>query len=237
MLIAGIDDAGRGPIIGPLVIAGVLIDEKDMHKLKNLGVKDSKVLSPKRREFLAVEIRKLAVKCHWELLSPAEIDKVVETGRRLHRLNRLEADTMARVINVLKPDVAYVDASDVMAERFGQHIIEKLSFRVKIVSEHRADATYPVVSAASIIAKVQRDQVIMKLAEKYAYIGDIGSGYASDPRTIIFLEKWFSRFRTYPEFVRKSWKPAKELKGNADRKQTKLQLQRELSPPSDFLRE
>lgn len=216
MLVAGVDDAGRGPIIGPLLIAGVLMDEKDLPKLKELGVKDSKMLSPHRREELAVEVRRLALKCHVVSLSPAEIDKVVETGLKLHRLNRLEAQTMARVIEALKPAVAYVDASDVKADRFKEHIEEKLSFKLKIVSEHKADVKYPIVSAASIIAKVERDHAIEKLKEKYANVGDLGSGYASDQTTIQFLEKWISRYSTYPEFVRKSWKPARKIKNKAE---------------------
>jgi len=220
MLIAGVDDAGRGPIIGPLVIAGVLFAEEDLRKLKPLGVKDSKVLSPRRRETLAIEIRRLAVKYHVESLSPAEIDKVVETRRRLHKLNRLEAHTMAKVIEVLKPDVAYVDASDVIAERFKEHIMEKLPFPVRIVSEHKADATYPVVSAASIIAKVERDSAIQKLKDRY---GDLGSGYVTDPKTLEFLEKWLAKHGSYPEFVRRSWKPAKELRSNAGARQMKFE--------------
>jgi len=223
MLIAGVDDAGRGPIIGPLVIAGVLIDEKNLVKLKELGVKDSKQLSPQRREQLAAEIKKLAIKYHVESLSPAEIDKVVETGRKLHKLNRLEAHTMAKVIEVLKPDIAYVDASDVIADRFKEHIVEKLPFRVKIVSEHKADVKYPIVSAASIIAKVERDRAIAELKEKYRKLGEVGSGYATDPKTIGFLEKWLAEFGSYPEFVRKSWKPAKKLRMKAQTEQTKLE--------------
>jgi len=152
MRIVGVDDAGRGAVIGPLVIAGVLIDEKNLPRLRELGVRDSKRLSPHRREQLAEEIKKLVLKYHIIKLLPPEIDKVVETGRKLHRLNRLEAQTMAKVITVLKPDIAYVDASDVLADRFKDHIEEILSFDVQIVSEHKADAKYPVVSAASIIA-------------------------------------------------------------------------------------
>jgi len=222
MLIAGVDDAGRGPIIGPLMIAGVLIDDKDTEKLRELGVKDSKLLSPHSRERLADQIRRLVVKYHVVSLSPSEIDRVVQTGGRLRRLNRLEALTMAKVIEVLKPVVAYVDASDVFADRFKEHIVEKLSFKVDIISEHKADAKYPVVSAASIIAKVERDHAVEKLREKYRSMGDMGSGYASDPRTIRFLENWFARFGSYPEFVRKSWKPAKKLRKDAEAKQTRL---------------
>lgn len=219
MQIAGVDDAGRGPIIGPLVIAGVLLDEKDLPKLLDLGVKDSKCLSPRRREELAAEIKKLALKYHVAMLSPAEIDRVVETGKKLHKLNRLEAQTMAKVITILKPDAAYVDASDVVADRFKFHIAENLTFKVQIISEHKADVKYPIVSAASIIAKVERDRVISELQDKY---GNMGCGYATDPDTLKFLEKWVRKFGSYPDFVRKSWKPAKRLKTKAETEQTKL---------------
>jgi ribonuclease HII len=219
MQIAGVDDAGRGPIIGPLVIAGVLLDDKDLSRLVDSGVKDSKRLSPRRREELAAEIKKLALKYHVAMLSPTEIDIVVETGKKLHKLNRLEAQTMAKVITILKPDVAYVDASDVLADRFKQHIAENLTFKVQIISEHKADAKYPIVSAASIIAKVERDRALSALQEKH---GNMGCGYATDPNTIKFLEKWIRKFGSYPDFVRKSWKPAKRLKMEAEAEQTKL---------------
>ena len=219
MQIAGVDDAGRGPIIGPLVIAGVLFDEKDLPKLMDLGVKDSKRLSPRRREELAAQIKELALKYHVAMLSPAEIDRVVETGKRLHKLNRLEAQTMAKVITILKPDVAYVDASDVLADRFKQHIAENLTFKVKIMSEHKADVKYPIVSAASILAKVERDRALSALQEKY---GNMGCGYPTDSSTIKFLENWIRKFGSYPDFVRKSWKPAKRLKREAEAEQAKL---------------
>jgi len=219
MQIAGVDEAGRGPILGPLVIAGVLLDEKNLYQLMDLGVKDSKRLSPRRREELAAEIKELALKYYVAMLSPAEIDRVVETGKKLHKLNRLEAQTMAEVITILKPDVAYVDASDVLADRFKQHIAENLTFNVRIISEHKADVKYPIVSAASIIAKVERDRALSALQEKY---GNMGCGYATDSKTIKFLENWIRKFGSYPDFVRKSWKPAKRLKMEAEAKQTKL---------------
>jgi ribonuclease HII len=219
MQIAGVDEAGRGPIIGPLAIAGVLLDEKNLPKLIGLGVKDSKLLSPRRREELAAEIKKLVLKYHVAMLSPTEIDRVVETGKKLHKLNRLEAQTMAKVITILKPDVVYVDASDVLPDRFKQHIVENLTFKVQIISEHKADVNYPIVSAASIIAKVERDRALSALQDKY---GNIGCGYATDPDTIKFLEFWITKFGSYPDFVRKSWKPAKRLKGKAEAEQTKL---------------
>jgi ribonuclease HII len=219
MQIAGIDDSGRGPVIGPLVIAGVLLDKKDLPRLSDLGVKDSKCLSRRRREKLFEEIKKLVLKYHVIKLSPAEIDKVVRSGRKLHKLNRLEAKTMARVIENLQPDIAYVDASDVLPERYKYHIMEHLPFNVKIISEHKADAKYPIVSAASIIAKVERDKVISKLTAKY---GDMGCGYATDPKTLEFLEKWMRKFGSYPDFVRLSWKTATRIKREMEATQTKI---------------
>ncbi|MCD6446050.1 ribonuclease HII [Candidatus Bathyarchaeota archaeon] len=219
MLIAGVDDAGRGSVIGPLVIAGVLMKEENLPKLVQLGVRDSKVLSPQRREKLAVEVKRLALKYSVIKLSPNEIDVVVQTGRKLHKLNRLEAQTMAKVIEELKPDIAYVDASDVLEERFKQHILECLSVKVEIISEHKADSKYPIVSAASIIAKVERDREIAELKKKY---GDFGCGYPTDKKTINFLKECLEKFGKYPNFVRKSWKPAKRVKSQNDKNQTKL---------------
>ena len=152
-------------------------------------------------------------------MPPIEIDIVVNTGRKLHKLNRLEAQTMAKVIEVLRPELAYVDASDVLADRYKEHIAEKIPFKVKIISEHKADIKYPIVSAASIIAKVERDKAISELQEKY---GNLGSGYPADQKTIDFLKRWINRYKTYPDFVRKSWKTAKRLKNEAGIKQTKL---------------
>lgn len=219
MLVAGVDDAGRGAVIGPLVIAGILAREEDLPGLKELGVKDSKLLSPHRREVLAVEIRRIVVKFDVVKLSPREIDVVVNSGRKLHKLNYLEAQTMARVIEALRPDKVYVDASDVLEERFKQHILECMSFRVDIVSEHKADRNYVAVSAASIIAKVERDKEISELAKT---LGDFGSGYPSDPRTMKFLKECCEELDEYPDYVRKSWKPAKRVRDGKGSEQTKL---------------
>jgi ribonuclease HII len=219
MLVAGVDDAGRGAVIGPLVIAGVLVREEDLPSLKELGVKDSKLLSPHKREVLAVEIKRIVVKFDVAKLSPREIDVVVNSGRKLHKLNYLEAQTMARVIEALRPDKVYVDASDVLEERFKQHILECMSFRVDIVSEHKADRNYVAVSAASIIAKVERDKEISELAKT---LGDFGSGYPSDPRTMKFLKECCEELDEYPDYVRKSWKPAKRVRDGKGSEQTKL---------------
>jgi len=219
MRILGVDDAGRGCVIGPLVIAGVLIDDETQVKLLELGVKDSKLLSSCRRIKLAEEIRGVAVGTYVVKLSPADIDKVVSSGRRLHKLNRLEAQAMARVVEALRPDVAIVDASDVLPRRYKNHITELLSFPVHVVSEHKADRNYPVVSAASIIAKVERDQEIDTLKARH---GDFGSGYTSDPKTLVFLENLLKKHHEYPDFVRRSWKSAKAIRADAKTKQTML---------------
>ncbi|MFW6111298.1 MAG: ribonuclease HII [Thermoproteota archaeon] len=219
MLVAGVDDAGRGCVLGPLFIAGVMMEESNISELDRLGVKDSKRLSPSRRKILAVEIKQRATKYEVVKLPPKDIDRVVENGRPLHRLNRLEARGMAQVIELLKPEVAYVDASDVSEERFKRHIVECLNFGLEVVSEHKADSRFRIVSAASIVAKVERDAEIERLREKY---GELGCGYPVDPRTINFLNCCLEKYGRYPDIVRKSWKTAKRVKRERDSHQSRL---------------
>ena len=219
MLVAGVDEAGRGCVIGPLVIAGLLIKEENLKLLAQLGVKDSKLLSPKKREVLFIEIMHVAERHHIVKLTPKEIDCVVESRRKLHKLNRLEAQTMAQIINTLKPDEAYVDAADVVEDRFKHHIHEGLTIKARITSRHKADKIYPVVSAASIIAKVERDNEIAALKTSY---GDFGSGYLTDQKTMRFLKQWLQSHDEYPDCVRKSWKPAKQAKNEKGTVQKKL---------------
>jgi len=219
MLIAGVDEAGRGCVIGPLVIAGFLIKEENLPVLARLGVKDSKLLSPRKREALSTEILRVAEKHYVVKLAPKEIDSVVESSRKLHKLNRLEAQTMAQIINTLKPDEVYVDAADVLEDRFKHHIQEGLTVKAKITSRHKADKIYPVVSAASIIAKVTRDNEIAALRATY---GDFGSGYLTDQKTMGFLKQWLQTHAEYPDCVRKSWKPAKQAKNEKGTVQKRL---------------
>jgi ribonuclease HII len=209
-LIAGVDEAGRGCVIGPLVVAGVMVKAENLHILSELGVKDSKLLTPKQRELLYPAIIQLTEKHYTIHIMPCQIDKAVENARRLHKLNRLEAQTMAQVIETLKPDEAFVDAADTVEYRFGNHIRECLKVKARIVSRHKADRIYPIVSAASIIAKVERDREVAVFRESY---GDFGSGYLTDAKTMIFLKHLLEKTDDYPSFVRKSWKPAKRAKG------------------------
>ncbi len=213
------DDAGRGAVIGPLVIAGVAMKEENLYRLVEIGAKDSKLLTPHRREILAEKIKPIAYNYHIVQLSPQQIDKVVFNGWKLHKLNRLEAHVMADVIETLNPDQAIVDASDVLENRFREHVVERLSHKIEVISEHKADRNYPIVGAASILAKVTRDHEIDKLKET---LGDFGSGYPSDPRTMKFLAECAEKWTEYPEFVRKSWEPAKKTRAEKDQRQTKL---------------
>jgi len=212
MRVAGLDDAGRGPIIGPLIIAGVLIDDSRIQELVSLGVRDSKLLSPSTRRRLEEKIKQIVERYEYVQLTPSQIDLVVHKAKKLQRLNYLEAKAMAEVISRLKPEIAYVDASDVLCERFGKHILENVSFQVRIVSEHHADRKYPVVSAASILAKVRRDEEVAQLRTEY---GDFGSGYVTDEKTISFLEDWIEKHGSPPPIVRRSWKTLKRLQKNS----------------------
>lgn len=209
--VAGLDDAGRGPIIGPLVIAAVLTDEERVRELVKIRVKDSKLLTPDARSSLAGQIERIAMKVSYEEISPAEIDEVVLKGRRLQKLNFLEARSMAKLIAELKPARVWVDASDVKPERYARQILDELPANLKrtvLVSEHKADRKYPIVSAASIMAKVRRDAAISKLWEEY---GNFGSGYVTDPDTMRFLREWRQKHDYYPPIVRKSWKTLREI--------------------------
>ncbi|MCS7363851.1 MAG: ribonuclease HII [archaeon GB-1867-035] len=210
-LIAGVDDAGRGPVIGPLIIAGVLMRRGDLSKLSQIGVKDSKALSPKRRRELAEKIKQMAINWDYIVIPPSKIDEAVQFRRRTGKgvLNQLEAYAMAKIILKLRPHIAYVDASDIREERFRGFIEEKLPIEVTIISRHKADRKYLIVSAASILAKVIRDSIIEDLKREY---GDFGSGYPSDPKTRKFLEQWIEKHEELPEIVRKSWKTVKKLR-------------------------
>ncbi len=204
MLVCGVDDAGRGSVLGPLVIAGISIEQKNKKQHVKIGVKDSKQLSPQLREKLYEQILSLVEGYHVAKIPPKTIDKSVSKNL----LNQLEANYMAKVIKKLQANSSYVDSCDVNPKRFGLYI-SNLAKTGKIISSHHADRKYPVVSAASIIAKVNRDREIEKLRKNHA----LGSGYPSDPKTMKFIKEWVSQNGDVPIFVRKSWKPIKILLG------------------------
>ena len=200
--ICGIDDAGRGSMLGPLVIAGILIDKKNIRKLSKLGVKDSKKLSPKLRESLYKKVIEIVDDYHVAKISP----KIIDASVKKHCLNGLEAKYMAKVVSKLNPDTSYVDSCDVNPSRFGR-VISQLSDNHKIKSYHHADSRFVVVSAASILAKVARDRAIMKLRKDH----NLGSGYPSDSITVKFVTKYYKKNNEMPKFVRKSWKPVQKI--------------------------
>jgi ribonuclease HII len=203
MLIGGVDEAGRGCVLGPLAVAGVAVDSEKLNELANLGVKDSKMLSPLQRDALYPEILKICLRVEVSRIPPKMIDRYVSRGKKYRRLNYLETIHMAKVIDGLGVDEVFVDAPDVNPARFTTELEELLSCKPRIVAEHKADVNYPIVSAASIVAKVERDRDIEELREIH---GDFGSGYPSDPDTIAFLETWMRINASQPEFARKSWK-------------------------------
>lgn len=222
MLILGIDDSGRGPLIGPMVLAGVLIEKKQELKLKKLGVKDSKLLSPKRREFLATEIKKIAKDYEIIKIFPSEIDKRSEIGINL---NKIEAIKMAHLINLItsrnkfKEIKIVVDCPSTNIQKWScyfKKFIEKPDGMLFCI-DHKADRNNVACSAASIIAKVERDEEIKKLKEELNY--DFGSGYPSDNITISFIKKNFDKLKG-SAIIRESWQTWKNLQ--EEKRQKKL---------------
>jgi len=205
-LFLGVDDAGRGPIIGPMVLGGVLIEKEEAEKLKRLGVADSKTLSPSRREKLLTDIRKAAVSCRTVQISAAEIDSRGENGLNL---NDLEAVKMAEVINLITDGVKeeieiFLDCPSVNCDAWRAYLLKHIKnldnkkFRV----EHKADSKYSACSAASILAKVTRDAEVAKIRKEIGI--DFGSGYPADPKTKAFLAKYGEKFSD-SGIIRKTW--------------------------------
>ncbi|HWG91185.1 MAG TPA: ribonuclease HII [Candidatus Thermoplasmatota archaeon] len=218
-LVAGVDEAGRGPVLGPLVVAGVSVE--DEAALAALGVKDSKKLSPAKRTTLALRIREVATRVSIRVVAPSDIDA------RMARmsLNQLEVEEYGAVLCDLVPPTVtdatcYVDACDTDAARFGVQVGAKVGAHARMVSAHKADDKYPVVSAASILAKVTRDTLVERLAEEYGC--EVGSGYPSDPTTISFLEGYYKKNGALPPCARTSWETCKRLLGPRTQARTLL---------------
>lgn len=203
VLICGVDEAGRGSMLGPLVIAGICMQEDRLDDLVDLGVRDSKRHSAASREYLYSSITEMADDYCIVHVPPRSVDASV----RRRGLNNLEAKYMARVVSKLEPDVTYVDSCDVNPARFGERISSRLSRDCRIMSYHHADSTFVIVSAASILAKVVRDRAIGRLRRNHA----VGSGYPSDRNAVMFLRTYYAKNGTVPSFMRKSWKPVRRL--------------------------
>ncbi len=211
--VLGIDEAGRGAVVGPLIIAGAMFNEQDLPKLKAMEVRDSKELTREKREELENGIKDLAVDFVVVNISAHTIDEM----RSVKNLNRIEVDYMADIIKTLRPDRAVVDSPEANTAKIKDEILGKLGdLKVEIVSENYADKKYPEVSAASILAKVVRDRSIDGLEKRLGV--EIGVGYPSDERTIKFLKWALHNYRGYPEFVRKSWVTSQRVKGEKEQK-------------------
>ncbi|MEM2910699.1 MAG: ribonuclease HII [Nitrososphaerota archaeon] len=207
MIVCGIDEAGRGSVIGPLVVLGISIHEKDVPLLKEMGVRDSKTLSKKVREELCQKILKLNVRVYDVVVDAAEVDRYLKR-RSGPSINALEANAAAEIIKNLRPDVVYIDSPDVKPIRYAKRVLAMLDYSPRVVCEHKADSRYEVVAAASIVAKVKRDIAIAKLSEVY---GDLGSGYSSDKKTIEFISRCLMDKGEVPSCVRKGWKTIDRL--------------------------
>lgn len=208
--ILGVDEAGRGAVVGPLSIAAVVIDEDGSGKLKRIGVKDSKKLTRRKREGLAEKIREIAEDFAVLKISAESIDE--EMSRK--SLNRIEAERMAELINTLKPELAIVDATEVKTGKVERELRalldEDIKNQIELKAENYADDNYPVVSAASILAKVLRDDSVSGLEEEMGE--EIGNGYPSDGRTVEFLEEVFDDGGEFPDCVRECWTTVEKIK-------------------------
>ena len=204
-IICGIDEAGRGSLLGPIIVAGVCVTKKSISEMVEIGIKDSKLLSPKKRQVLFGHVINLAESICVCRINIEDIDFHVFRNN----LNLLEAEAMAITIRNMKSDKTYVDSCDVNPSRYQRTIKSFLKQNnTKLVSMHHADRLSVVVSGASIIAKVIRDSELSKIRIKY---GDVGSGYPSDKKTIKFVKEWFRQKNEIPPFARKSWKPAQMI--------------------------
>ena len=210
----GLDEAGRGPVLGPMVMAGIVIPEKKEKIIERMGVKDSKRLTPNRR---AVLYRKLTKMFDYEtvVITAKDIDTLRAKGINLNQIEKL---AMKKIINTLRADRIIIDALDVKEGRLQEEMEEYVGHSCEVIAEHKADDNYLAVGAASIIAKAKRDMIIEEINKQYIRstkdrdgIGSgIGSGYPSDPKTKNFLKKF--KYDEMPDFVRRSWGTVQKIK-------------------------
>jgi ribonuclease HII len=202
----GIDEAGKGPVIGSMFVAGV----QHFDGLDALGVRDSKRLSPARREVLATQIE-AATEVFVVEMHAREIDE----RRRERTMNEIMVERFVDVLTHFLSDRAIVDAADVKPERFAANLgacyRNACGGEIALISENKADERYPLVSAASIVAKVHRDRSMRALEAELGCT--IGSGYPSDPKTIQFLQSLREDrdFDDLPHYVRRSWRTVRDL--------------------------
>jgi ribonuclease HII len=202
--ILGLDEAGRGSVLGPLVVGGFLMDESRLPALAALGVKDSKLLTPQGRNEVFSGLAAIGERVHVKI-PPRTVDRWVARNG----LNELEAQAFGRLVRTTQPDVTYVDACDPVAWRFGGRVRRWARTDRPIVAQHHADRDLLVVGAASVVAKVHRDRAIASLARRLGQ--EIGTGYPCDARTIAHVRSVLADGAA-PEWVRHSWATTERLK-------------------------
>jgi ribonuclease HII len=203
--VVGLDEAGRGSVLGPLVVGAFCYDERRAVELASTGVKDSKQLSAARRERIVPQLGALG-ECRTIPIPARTIDRYVARGD----LNELELEAFATLVRELRPEVAFVDACDPDAERFGRRLDELSGGIARVVSAHRADEDVLVVSAASVVAKVERDREMDRL--RAVLDEDLGSGYPSDPATAACVERHARDGGAIPPWMRRSWATVQRVK-------------------------
>ena len=205
MIVCGIDEAGRGSFVGPMAIAGVAVDERDLGTLRDAGVRDSKTLSPHVRERLCHTILENSISHTVRRVRPRTIDNSVV----LHGLSDLEIDRMAGIIRDVRADAYYVDSCYADADLFGRRLAEA-SGRSGVRARTKADSIYTVVAAASILAKVARDRSVSRIRLHHP----VGSGYPGDAKTAAYVRGIYRSTGAFPGFARRSWYTACRIAGD-----------------------
>ncbi len=195
-IIAGIDEAGRGPVIGSLIIAMALCNKKNEKKLKKICKKDSKQLSQTQRLETLKKLEGICDFMHIEI-NASELNEKMENMS----LNDIEAEGMASLIKKTKNSDVMIDLPDRYSWVFKKRM-EKFGV-TKFEAEHKADENYSIVAAASIFAKVLREKRVSQIKEEIGV--DFGSGYPSDPKTRAVL-KDKEGLKKIEKYLRKKWK-------------------------------
>jgi ribonuclease HII len=213
MLIGGIDENGRGALIGPMMICGIVIRKQDEQRLRELGVRESKLLSARQREELFPELKRVARHLITLRVPARRIDELRSKGVKL---DAIEAMKFAHIINTLPARRFYIDAPGINPSRFELMLRSHLKREVELVVENFADRRYVVVAAASIIGKVLRDREIRRIERKLGL--EVGVGYAHDPRTIALVKRLLRERKRLPSWVRQSWATIKQLREEMSKK-------------------
>jgi ribonuclease HII len=199
--IAGIDEAGRGPVIGPMVVCCAFCKRSDEKLLKKVSPQDSKKLTPEKRKELYIKLKKFCT-FRWIEISAQDLNKLMSEMS----LNDIEAKVMADLIKKLGEADIMIDMPDRYSWTFRARM-EKFGVK-RFEAEHKADENYPIVSAASICAKLIRDSKIEEITQATC---DFGSGYPSDSKTLEVLKDKEKRKLLAP-FIRTRWKTIDDLK-------------------------